>query len=47
MEVLNAAYLPGRRGGEKDLLLHVDADDASGLLECMGKKGLEAEQRQR
>lgn len=47
MEVLNAAYLPSRRGEQKDLLLHVSAEDTSRLVACMREKGLEAEERQR
>lgn len=47
LDILNAAYLPSRRGGEKDLLLHIAADDATTLLERMKAKGIEAEERQR
>ncbi len=46
-QVLNAAYLPSRRGEERDLLLHIDAEDASKLVTCMKEKGLEAEERER
>jgi acetoin utilization protein AcuB len=46
-EVLNAAYIPSRRGNERDFLLHIEADDAANLVECMKKKGLEAEERER
>jgi acetoin utilization protein AcuB len=45
--VLNAAYLPSRRGDERDLILHVDSDDATKLVECMRSKGLEADERPR
>lgn len=48
MGVLNAAYLPSRRGGEKDLLLHVAEEDvAARLVDQMKAKGLDAEERQR
>lgn len=47
MEVLNAAYMPSRRGDERDFILHVDAEDATGLVDCMRAKGLDAEKRQR
>lgn len=48
MEILNAAYLPSRRGGEKDFLLHVAEEGAAmGLVEQMKAKGLDAEERQR
>ncbi len=46
-EVLNAAYLRSRRGGERDFLIHIDADDASKLVECMKQQGLDAEERER
>jgi hypothetical protein len=46
-EVLNAAYLPSRRGGERDLLLHIEAEDAGPLIQCMKTKGIEAEERPR
>lgn len=46
-EVLNAAYLPSRRGGEGDFMIHVGAEDAGALVECMRNRGLEAEVRQR
>jgi acetoin utilization protein AcuB len=48
MEILNAAYLPSRRGGEKDLLLHVAEEDAAArVVQQMKAKGLDAEERQR
>ncbi|MBI5018054.1 MAG: CBS domain-containing protein [Deltaproteobacteria bacterium] len=48
MEILNAAYLPSRRGDEKDLLLHVAEEDvAARLVAKMTAKGLDAEERQR
>ncbi len=46
-EIVNAAYLPSRRGNEKDFVLHIDAEDASQLVACMRERGLEAEQRER
>jgi acetoin utilization protein AcuB len=46
-QVLNAAYLPSRRGDEKDFLIHIENDDASTLLECMRGRGIEAEVRER
>ena len=46
-QVLNAAYLPSRRGDERDLLIHIEAEDASKLVACMQERGLEAEQRVR
>lgn len=45
--VLNAAYLPSRRGGERDFLIHIDGEDASKLVECMKEEGLDAEERER
>jgi acetoin utilization protein AcuB len=47
MDVLNAAYLPSRRGDERDLMIHVAEDDVSALVEAMRAKGLEAEARER
>ena len=46
-QVLNAAYLPSRRGDERDFLVHIEADSAARLVECMQERGLEAEERQR
>lgn len=46
-EVINAAYLPGRRGGERDFIIHIGEEDASALVSCMRQRGLEAEQRER
>jgi acetoin utilization protein AcuB len=46
-EVLNAAYLPSRRGDEKDFLIHIEADSATALVARMVERGLEAEERQR
>jgi acetoin utilization protein AcuB len=46
-EVLNAAYLPSRRGNERDFLIHVAAEDAKNLVACMKERGLEAEVRER
>ena len=46
-QVLNAAYLPSRRGNERDFLIHIEADSAARLVECMLERGLEAEARQR
>lgn len=46
-EVLNAAYLPGRRGGEKDFMIHIGEDDARTIVDCMRGRGLDAEERQR
>lgn len=45
--VLNAAYLPSRRGGERDFMIHIEAEDASKLVVCMKERGLDAEERQR
>jgi acetoin utilization protein AcuB len=45
--VVNAAYLAGRRGGEKDFMVHVDSEDGPGLVKCMREQGLEADERQR
>lgn len=47
LTVLNAAYLPSRRGDERDFLIHVNAESAAPLVACMKKRGLEAEERQR
>ena len=46
-QVLNAAYLPSRRGDERDLIIHIEADNAARLVACMKDRGLEAEERQR
>jgi acetoin utilization protein AcuB len=46
-QVLNAAYLPSRRGNEKDFLIHIEADDARTLLMCMRGKGIEVDERER
>jgi len=46
-EVLNSAYLPSRRGNERDLLIHIASEDAKSLVACMQERGLEAEERQR
>jgi acetoin utilization protein AcuB len=46
-KVLNAAYLPSRRGDERDFLIHIEADSAARLVACMQDRGLEAEERQR
>lgn len=43
----NAAYLPSRRGAEKDLLIHIEEDDAGPLVACMKAKGLDAASRDR
>ena len=45
--VLNAAYLPSRRGNEKDLLLHFPDEDISKLMATLKAKGLEVEERDR
>jgi acetoin utilization protein AcuB len=45
--VLNAAYLPSRRGDERDFLIHIESEDAAKLVACMKERGLEAEERQR
>jgi acetoin utilization protein AcuB len=42
LEVLNAAYLPSRRGGERDLILHLNGTSQE-LVCSMQKRGLEAE----
>jgi acetoin utilization protein AcuB len=46
-DVLNAAYLPTRRGDERDFVVHVRQADVTRLVECMREKGIEAEERQR
>lgn len=46
-KVVNAAYLPSRRGGERDFVLHIEANDASKLVACMKERGLEVEERAR
>ena len=46
-QVLNAAYLPSRRGDERDFLIHIEADSAAKLVGCMQERGLEAEERER
>lgn len=46
-QVLNAAYLPSRRGDERDLVIHIEAASAAKLVTCMKDRGLEAEERQR
>ncbi len=46
-QVLNAAYLPSRRGDERDFLIHIEAESAAKLVACMKERGLEAEERQR
>ncbi len=43
----NAAYLPSRRGGENDLLIHVAEENAEKLVECLIQNNLEAESRER
>jgi acetoin utilization protein AcuB len=47
MDVINAAYLPSRRGGERDFLVHVSAEDPTALVAAMKTKGLEADARER
>lgn len=47
LEVTNAAYLPSRQGGERDLILHIADADATELVERMRGRGLEAEVRSR
>jgi len=46
-QVLNAAYIPSRRGNEKDFLIHIEDDDATTLVECMQSRGIEVELRER
>lgn len=46
-KVMNAAYLPGRRGDERDFLIHIEADDAKALVACMKERGIDAEERER
>lgn len=46
-QVLNAAYLPSRRGGERDFLIHIEAERATPLVSRMKERGLEAEERER
>jgi acetoin utilization protein AcuB len=47
-DLTNAAYLPSRRGGEKDLLIHIaDDNNATKLVQSMKTKGRDAEIRQR
>lgn len=43
----NAAYLPSRRGGENDLLIHIEEEDPTALVASMSAKGLDAEARVR
>ncbi|GAB4271445.1 MAG: CBS and ACT domain-containing protein [Deferrisomatales bacterium] len=45
--VVNAAYLPSRRGGEKDFLIHIESDEIGSLVECMKERGIEVEERER
>ena len=45
--ITNAAYLPSRRGGKKDFLIHVESEDARELVAYMRSKGLDAEVRER
>lgn len=47
LEVLNAAYMSSRRGGEREFILHVNTEDATKLLERMRSRGLEVELRER
>ena len=47
LEVLNAAYLSSRRGGQHEFILHVNTEDATKLLERMRSRGLEVELRER
>jgi acetoin utilization protein AcuB len=46
-KLTNAAYLPSRRGEENDLMIHIGEADPTALVECMKKKGLDAEGRER
>jgi acetoin utilization protein AcuB len=47
IEIMNAAYLPSRRGNERDLMIHLNTEDAKAIVECMKSRGLEAEERVR
>jgi acetoin utilization protein AcuB len=47
LEVLNAAYLSSRRGGQHEFILHVNTENATTLLERMRSRGLEVEVRER
>jgi len=47
LEVLNAAYMSSRRGGQHEFILHVNTEDAATLLERMRSRGLEVELRDR
>jgi len=47
LEVLNAAYMSSRRGGDREFILHVNTEDATKLLERMRSRGLEVELRER
>lgn len=47
LEVLNAAYMRSRRGGQHEFILHVNTEDAAKLLERMRSRGLEVELRER
>ena len=47
LEVLNAAYMSSRRGGQHEFILHVNTEDATKLLERMRSRGLEVELRER
>lgn len=46
-QVDNAAYMRSRRGDEKDLLIHLESEDLTELLECMKSRNIEVEARQR
>jgi acetoin utilization protein AcuB len=47
LDLTNAAYMPSRRGDEKDLFLHIAEGNPDKLVECMKAKGLDAEGRAR
>lgn len=47
LDVLNAAFMKSRWGGEREFILHVDTDDAQVLLDRMRSRGLEVELRER
>ena len=46
-ELTNAAYIPSRRGDERDFMIHIAEDENDRLVDCMRAQGLEAEGRER
>lgn len=47
LRLANAAYLPSRRGEDNDLMIHISEENPTALVDCMKKKGLDAEGRER